>query len=42
MISIYQNNTIFIKMIQIGAVGGEIWRVSSGKWGSQPLPLAIT
>jgi hypothetical protein len=23
-----------LKMIQIGAVGGEIWRIGSEKWGS--------
>jgi hypothetical protein len=36
IIFIYQKNTIFVKlkMIQIGAVGGEIWRIGSEKWGS--------
>jgi hypothetical protein len=28
---IYQTNTIYLRMIQIGAVGGEIWRIGSEK-----------
>jgi len=35
MIFIYQKNTIYYKMIQIGAVGSEIWRIGSEKWGSR-------
>jgi hypothetical protein len=26
-----QKNTIYLKVIQIGAVGGEIWRIGSEK-----------
>jgi len=32
---IYQKNVIYIIMIQIGAVGGDIWRIGSEKWGSR-------
>jgi len=31
MIFIHQKNTIYLLMIQIGAVGGEIWRIGSEK-----------
>jgi len=31
MIFVYQKNTIYLKMIQIGAVFGEIWRIGSEK-----------
>jgi hypothetical protein len=35
MIFIYQKNTIYLKMTQIGAVGGEFWRIGSEMLGSR-------